>query len=124
MPFCNTSKSLEARLDALVASMTTAEKASQLVTIPLTLTLTLTLTININININITIAINISITILTLTLTLPGAAVIGWSVGSGQTSFFSSATHTLPPRMPHMLTQPPLTERTRGVVTVCVRVYG
>ena len=31
LPFCDTSKSLEARLDALVASMTTAEKASQLV---------------------------------------------------------------------------------------------
>ena len=31
LPFCNTSKTLEARLDALVAALTTAEKASQLV---------------------------------------------------------------------------------------------
>ena len=31
LPFCNTSQPLEARLDALVASMTTEEKASQLV---------------------------------------------------------------------------------------------
>ena len=48
-----------------------------------------------------------------------GAAVIAWSVASGQTTFFSSATHTLPPQLPHMMTQSPIIARTRGVITAC-----